>query len=113
MGREGASSAPIGRSPAMLAQLAMHPLLVQLGGNPGRVRSASQRVTPDLRSLFDLCERSSSLATASGIRSPEHGCSLVQDMSTDLDADTDLLRPMSVDETPEGTPLRAMSVDET
>eukprot|EP00933_Yihiella_yeosuensis_P070872 TRINITY_DN79031_c0_g1_i1.p1 TRINITY_DN79031_c0_g1~~TRINITY_DN79031_c0_g1_i1.p1 ORF type:complete len:671 (+),score=100.27 TRINITY_DN79031_c0_g1_i1:40-2052(+) len=42
------------RSDAMLAQLASHPLIGKLAGNPGCLRAAAQLVTPSLRSLFDL-----------------------------------------------------------
>mmetsp|Transcript_84216 Transcript_84216/g.180468 ORF Transcript_84216/g.180468 Transcript_84216/m.180468 type:complete len:939 (-) Transcript_84216:90-2906(-) len=37
-----------------------HPVLVSLAGHPGRVRAAAAKVTPHLRSLFDLSNFSSS-----------------------------------------------------
>ncbi|CAK0803161.1 unnamed protein product, partial [Prorocentrum cordatum] len=47
----------VGEVPAggLSAQLSAHPLLQHLGGHPGRVRAASELVTPGLRSIFELC----------------------------------------------------------
>jgi len=39
----------------LLRRVAAHPLLVSLAGHPARVRAAAARVTPGLKSLFDLC----------------------------------------------------------
>jgi len=91
----------------VLAELAAHPLLGGLGGNPRLVRAMSQRVTPEVESLFDLC------GTAVGVPASEK---LVRespprrDMAVDGAADCLSAREKMVSRSP---PLRAMSVDET
>jgi len=47
------------KSEEILQKLAAHPLLRQLAGNPGQVNAMCQRVTPQLRSLWDLCSTQS------------------------------------------------------
>lgn len=51
-GAQGASA--VARSEETLTRLEAHPLLQTLAGNPGKIRGVSERVTPDLNSLFDL-----------------------------------------------------------
>merc|ERR1712060_865039 len=79
-------------------QLLAHPLLQELGGNPSHLRDASQRVTPQLRSLFDL------LGTTA--RPNASVPPLVRAMS--VDEAPELARRMSMDEPPqsEGRLLR-------
>lgn len=123
------------RSEHVLQKLIEHPLLVQLGGNPEQLRATAERVTPELRSLFDLCSNSSGAASSSA------GFTLPRNMSVDETEDAGsssvgppahivsqdsvdgmhlssttslegapLARMMSVD----GAPLaRMMSIDET
>lgn len=63
------------RKEEILERLAAHPLLRLMGGNPGRIRDMSQRVTPEVGSLFDLCDGctggSSLLRRMTTIPSPE------------------------------------------
>lgn len=127
----------------VLPKLMEHPLLVQLGGNPQRIRDTAEHVTPDLHSLFDLC--------SSGAASSSAGSALLRNMSVDETEDAGasslgtaapggltgttssegaplaqtegapLARTMSVDGAPlarmmsvDGAPLtRMMSIDET
>jgi len=100
------------RTPGLLARLAAHPLLQQLGGNPGHLHAAGQRVTPELGSLFDLCARDGGPAAAT---TPAPGGSLARGMSVDEgpQGGSPLERTMSVDEGPQAGGLhRLMSVDE-
>lgn len=43
------------KTEGILQKLAKHPVLRQIGGNPGQVNAICQRVTPQLKSLWDLC----------------------------------------------------------
>eukprot|EP00440_Ansanella_granifera_P063013 gb/GFBE01068329.1/.p1 GENE.gb/GFBE01068329.1/~~gb/GFBE01068329.1/.p1 ORF type:complete len:624 (+),score=86.18 gb/GFBE01068329.1/:1-1872(+) len=115
----------------VLQKLASHPLLQQLGGNPGRVRAVSESVIPELRSLFDLCSNSPGQSSNTGgalLRTMSvddtvqaGSSSLVRGMSEDSLDGTQLTRSMSLDGPPlarmmsvDGAPLtRMMSIDET
>lgn len=92
----GGAGAALAGDAALVGRLAAHPLLRQLGGNPGRVTASSQQVTPDLRSLFDLC----GLRNLSG----NVGSALVRAMSVDEGGPATacpypISREMSVDDT--------------
>eukprot|EP00490_Sorites_sp_Unknown_P025663 CAMPEP_0114650890 /NCGR_PEP_ID=MMETSP0191-20121206/7963_1 /TAXON_ID=126664 /ORGANISM="Sorites sp." /LENGTH=615 /DNA_ID=CAMNT_0001864891 /DNA_START=89 /DNA_END=1936 /DNA_ORIENTATION=+ len=118
-----------------LKNLAGHPLLRRMGGNPGQVNAMCQRVTPELKSLWDLCTwlpmswLPGSMATTttrvrsmsfesenlqSGLRRmsemPDSSMQLTRKMSIDGVHTEPMVRMMSMD----GPPLaRMMSVDET
>lgn len=100
----------------LLARLAAHPLMQQLGGNPGELRAASQLVTPKLRSLFELCEHAAEAASPPPSLPGAGGpLPLQRTMSVDDGpvAGEQLSRKMSVDDGPRagGIP-RLMSIDE-
>lgn len=122
---KGATSQTAIRSGGVLvARLAAHPLMQQLGGNPGDLRLASQRVTPELRSLFDLCDCAAGAAPAPAPAASAAGgpLQLQRGMSVDEGPEAgaqQLSRKMSVDDGPQaggGAPAigitRLMSVDE-
>jgi len=112
----------LARSEEILTRLAQHPLLVQLAGNPGQVDAICQRVTPQLRSLFDLCGVRAARATSLDETIASHVSVLVPQQKTieplqlerkmSIDGAVGELLPkaMSMD----GPALaRAMSIDET
>ena len=108
------------RSEEILHKLAAHPLLLQLAGNPGQVDAICQQVTPQLRSLWDLCPRTVARAMSfdetithpSAVLVPDaiESLQLTRKMSIDGAVGEPLARMMSLD----GPSLaRKMSVDET
>eukprot|EP00439_Symbiodinium_sp_Y106_P049060 s4193_g6.t1 len=112
----------LARSEEILTRLAQHPLLVQLAGNPGQVDAICQRVTPQLRSLFDLCgvRAARAMSLDETITSPVsvlvpqektiEPLQLTRKMSIDGAVGELLPKAMSMD----GPALaRAMSIDET
>ncbi|CAE7445645.1 SFM1 [Symbiodinium sp. CCMP2456] len=112
----------LARSEEILTRLAQHPLLVQLAGNPGQVDAICQRVTPQLRSLFDLCgvraaramSLDESIASHVSVLVPQEKTieplQLTRKMSIDGAVGELLPKAMSMD----GPALaRAMSIDET
>lgn len=129
------------KTEGILQKLAKHPVLRQIGGNPGQVNAICQRVTPQLKSLWDLCstqwQRLESVTTSVvrsmsfdfETRNPniQNESRLMRRMSDDLDehqSSLQLTRKMSIDGVHaeplvrmmslDGAPLaRMMSVDET
>lgn len=128
------------KTEGILQKLAKHPLLRQIGGNPGQVNAICQRVTPQLKSLWDLCStqwQRLETVTTSVVRSMsfdfetkspiQNESRLMRRMSDDLDehqSSLQLTRKMSIDGVHaeplvrmmslDGAPLaRMMSVDET
>eukprot|EP00434_Breviolum_minutum_P005471 symbB.v1.2.004822.t1/scaffold279.1/size242841/7 len=119
------------KTEGILQKLASHPLLLRIGGNPGQVNATCQSVTPQLKSLWDLCSRDQwQSVTTSVVRSMSFDSDqdrLVRRMSDDVDSSLQLTRKMSIDRidgvhaeplvrmmSMDGPPLaRMMSVDET
>lgn len=128
------SSGNLTKTEGFMQKLTNHPLLRQIGGNPGQVNAICQRVTPQLKSLWDLCsiqwQRLESVTTSvvrsmsfdSETKSPQN---LMRRMSDDMDSSSlRLTRKMSIDGvhaepmarmmSMDGPPLaRMMSVDES
>jgi len=98
---------PLPRSEA-LTQLASHPLLRQLQGHPARVRATSEMVTPELRSIFQLCNGGATPCSPgpSVLNSPSTPGFALRAMSVDeeVSGDGGLLRDMSIDATTASPP---------